>query len=66
MQQELNLSPESDTTIDEMKQRVQDAWDNLSQDDIRHLYDRLYARIHIGIAAREGYTVYWCDCLGTP
>ena len=27
----------------ELRQQVQDAWDNLSQDDIRHLYVRLHA-----------------------
>ena len=29
------------TTIDELRQRVEDAWVNPSQDDIRHLYDCL-------------------------
>ena len=66
MKQELTLSSEPATTIDELRQQVQYAWDNLSQDDIRHLYDRLHVRIHACIAARVGYTVYWCDCLGTP
>ena len=42
----------------ELRQQVQDAWDNLSQDDIRHLYDLLHARIHAWIAARGNYTVY--------
>ena len=50
----------------ELRQQVQDAWHNLSQDDIRHLYDSLHARIHARVAARWSYTVYWCDCLGTP
>ena len=45
MKRELTLSPEPATTIAELRQRVQDAWGNLSQDDIRHLYDRLRARI---------------------
>ena len=58
MKLELTLSPELATTIAEMQQRVQDVWDNLSQDDIRHLYDRLHARIHACLATREGYTVY--------
>ena len=39
---------------------------NLLQDDIRHLYDHLQVRIHVWITAREGYTLYWCDYLGTP
>ena len=38
----------------------------LSQDDIRHFYNRLHARIHTCIAVRWKYTVYWFDCLGTP
>ena len=46
------------TIIAELRQRVQDAWESLSQDDIRQLYDRLHARIHAFFAAREGYTVY--------
>ena len=33
-----------------------DAWDNLSQNDIRHLYDRLNARIHACIVTSGGYT----------
>ena len=37
MKRELTLSPEPATTIAELRQRVQDALDNLSQDDIRHL-----------------------------
>ena len=37
MKRELSLSQEPAITIAELRQRVQDAWDNLSQDDIRHL-----------------------------
>ena len=54
MKRELNLSPEPATIIAELRRRVQDAWDNISQDDIRHLYNRLHARIHACVAAREG------------
>ena len=43
--------------IAELRQQVQDAWDNLSQDNILHLYDCLHARIHACITARGGYTV---------
>ena len=46
LKRELTLSPKSATTVAELRLRVQDAWDNLSQDDIRHIYDRLHARIH--------------------
>ena len=35
VKRELTLSP--DTTITELRQQVQDAWDNLSPDGIRHL-----------------------------
>ena len=66
LQRELTLSPEPAATIAELRQWVQDAWDNLSQDDIRHLYDRLHARIHACVAARVRYTEYLCDCSGTP
>ena len=38
MKRELTLSPQPATTIAEFRQRVQDALDNLAQDDIRHLY----------------------------
>ena len=65
MKREHTLSPEPATTIAELRQRVQDAWDNLLQDDIRHLYDHLHAKIHACVAARGGYIVYWCDCLDT-
>ena len=37
MKRELTLSPEPATTIAKLRQWVQGAWDNLSQDDIRHL-----------------------------
>ena len=59
MKWELTLTPEPATTIAKLWQRVQNAWDNLSQDDIRHLYDRLRARIHACVAAMGQYTVYW-------
>ena len=49
-----------------LRQQVQDAWDNLPQDDIRHLYDCLHARIHACIAVIGGYIVYCCDFLGIP
>ena len=39
MKWELTLSPECATTNAKLRHWVQDAWDNLSQDDIRHLYD---------------------------
>ena len=35
-----------------LQQRVQDAWDNLSKDDIRHLHDHLHVRIHACVSAR--------------
>ena len=54
MKRELTLSPETARTIAELRQRVQDAWENLSQDDIRHFYDRLHDRIHACITARGG------------
>ena len=57
-EKELPLCPEPATTIAKLQQWVQGAWDDLSQDDIRHLYDHLYARIHAYIAARSGYTMY--------
>ena len=48
-----------------LRQQVQDSWDNLSQDDIRHLYDSLHATVHSCVAARGGYNMYSCDCLST-
>ena len=45
MNLKLILSPDPATTIAELRQLVQDAWDNQSQDDIRHLYDHFHARI---------------------
>ena len=50
----LSLSPEPATTIAELQQRVKNAWDYLSLDDIRHLYDRLRTRMHVCVAARGG------------
>ena len=66
MKLELTPSPETVTTIALLRQRVQDAWDSLSQDDIRHLYDRLHSRIQACVVARGSYTVYRSDCLGSP
>ena len=65
MTRELTLSPEHTTTAAELRQWVQDAWDNLSQYDIRHFYDRLNVRIYACVVARVEYTVYWSDYLGT-
>ena len=45
-------SPEPVTIIVELRQRVQDAWDNLLQDGIRCLYGRFLARLHACVAAR--------------
>ena len=42
----------------QLRQHVQDAWENLTQDDIRHLYDRLHVRIDAYVAGRGGNTVY--------
>ena len=52
MKQELTLSPGPATTISELRQRVQDAWDNQLQDDTWHLCGRLLKRIHACLAAR--------------
>ena len=56
IKRELSLSPEPATTIADFQHWVQNAWDNLSQDDIRHLHDRFHARIHAWVAAKGGYT----------
>ena len=58
MKQELTCSAELATTIVELRQRVEDTWDNLSRDEIRHLYGRFHLRIHACVASREVYTVY--------
>ena len=54
MKWKLTLSSDPAITIAKFTQRVQDAWDSLSQDDIWHLYDCLHVRIYACIAAREG------------
>ena len=55
---ENTISPEPATTTAELQQRLQDAWVNLLQDDIQHLYDHLHAGIYACAATRGGYTVY--------
>jgi hypothetical protein len=45
--------------IAKLWQEVQDFWDSLSQDAIRHLYDHLEVRLHAWVAARWGYTIHW-------
>ena len=54
MKRELTISPEPATGIAKFRQRVRDTWDNLSQDDIRHLYDCFNVGIHACVAARGG------------
>ena len=56
MMRELTLSSKLATTFAKLRERVQDAWENLAQDDIRYLYDSLHASIHACVAARGGYT----------
>ena len=58
MKQELTISPEPATTIAELRQCVQDAWDNLSQDDSQNLHDHLHVRLHACVAARGCYSVH--------
>ena len=41
MMREIAFSLEPATTIAELRQRVGDAWDNLSHDDTRQLYYRV-------------------------
>ena len=57
MKREPILSPEPATTIAKLRERVQDAWESASHDDIRHLYDRLHTRIFLRCRQR-GYTVH--------
>ena len=38
----------------EVQQQVHNAWDNLSQDDIWHLYERLHVRIHACVDVNGG------------
>ena len=54
MKRELTLSPEPPTTIAELRQRVQDDWDNR------------WMTFDTCIAARGRYTVYSCDCVSIP
>ena len=57
----VTFSPEPVTAIVKLRQRMQNALDKLSQDDIRHLYDHLHVRLRACVAAR-GSTLYWYDC----
>ena len=52
-------------TIPNRWSRVKDARDNLSRDDIQHLYDHLHERVHAFVATRGRCTVFY-DSLGTP
>ena len=65
MKPELTLSPEPATTIAKLQQQVQDAWDNLSQDDIQHLYECLHVRIHACVVIR-GSTLYIAVTVWAP
>ena len=50
----LTLSPEPAATIAELRQHVEDAWNKLEQNGIRHFYDYLHVRTHTCIAIRGG------------
>ena len=54
MKRERTLSSKPVTTIAELRQWMQDDWDNLTQDDIQHFYDHSHPRIHACIVTRGG------------
>ena len=60
LKRELTLFPESATITVELQQQVQDTCGNLPQDDIRHLYDCLHARIHACFATAGQLCILAC------
>ena len=60
MKLKLTPAPQPAANIAELRQWVQDNWDNLPQEHIRHIYDRLFARIHACVAPEEVCHLFMC------
>ena len=61
MKRELTLFPKSDATIAELRQRMQDAWDNLLRDNILHFFNWLFI---VALTARSYRDWHWFSVLG--
>ena len=58
MKWELTFSPEPASTIAELRQRLHDAWDSVSQDDIRRFYDCFACELS-RVSICRGYPGSW-------
>ncbi|GBM99280.1 hypothetical protein AVEN_142276-1 [Araneus ventricosus] len=55
---QLQRRPQSALTVPVLTDQVQQAWNSISQTDIRHLYNTMHARFHACIQNSGGYTGY--------
>ncbi|GBM00064.1 hypothetical protein AVEN_214131-1 [Araneus ventricosus] len=55
---QLQRHPQPALTVPVLTDQVQQAWNSISQTDIRHLYDTMHARLHAFIQNSGGYTGY--------
>ncbi|GBO20096.1 hypothetical protein AVEN_178686-1 [Araneus ventricosus] len=55
---QLQRHPQSALTIPVLTDQVQQAWNSIPQTDIRHLYDKMHARLHACIQNSSSYTGY--------
>ncbi|GBM17306.1 hypothetical protein AVEN_237291-1 [Araneus ventricosus] len=55
---QLQRHPQPALTVPVLTDQVQQAWNSISQTDIRHLYDTMHSRLHACIQNSGGYTGY--------
>ncbi|GFW26132.1 uncharacterized protein TNCV_3396281 [Trichonephila clavipes] len=55
---QLQHHPQPGLNVPVMTQQVQQAWNSISQIDIRHLYNTMHARLQACIQNSGGYTGY--------
>ncbi len=54
----LRANPEPALTIPQLRAQVEQAWNDITQDEIRNLFDRMNNRVNACIRARGGHTRY--------
>ena len=55
---QIQRHPQPALTVTDLTDQVQQAWNSIPQNDIRHLYDTMHARLHACIQNRDDYSGY--------
>lgn len=53
------------STLTVLYQQIQDVWNNVSRDGIRHVYQSMHLTVQVYVNAQGGYTeedICMCDC----